>query len=335
MSIPHHAADRPRIALIALGGTIAGTASSPVALTDYDSGKLEVDTLLHSIPELSELAHISAEQFANMLSDDITVAHWIRLACHVNSLLHSDLYDGVVITHGTDTLEETAYFLQLTVNSDKPVVLVGAMRPATALSADGPLNLLNAVATAASPLSRGRGTLIVMNGQICSARTGTKTNTLSPETFKSPELGFLGYVIDLEPRYYLQEERQNGMHLPFSLTPNTVLPRVTILFAYADMAPELLACAMDTADGLVFAGAGNGRIATHLVPILVEGAHRGIKVVRASRTGSGVVTSRPDDIRNGFIAADNLSPAKARILLMLAMSCTQDTDTIRHLFTLC
>jgi L-asparaginase len=195
---PGHAqqsAAKPSVWVLSTGGTIAGTGSSATDLTNYRSGTILGEDLVKVVPQIKDVANVTVEQVINVPSPAITIDNWLTLANRINQLFreHPDLA-GVVVTHGTDTLEETAYFLHLTVKFDRPVVIVGSMRPATAISADGPLNLLDAVRVASAPEARGKGVLVVMNDQINGARDVTKTNTHRVETFRSPELGFLGYV---------------------------------------------------------------------------------------------------------------------------------------------
>jgi L-asparaginase type II len=239
-----------------------------------------------------------------------------------------------VITHGTDTQEETAYFLNLTVKSKKPVVTVGAMRPATALSADGPLNLLQAVSVAGSKEAQGKGVFLIMNGEINGAREVTKTNTLQPETFRSNDLGYLGYVVNNKPVFYRTSLRKHTADSEFDVSKLTELPKVEILYTYVDAGLSALKGIVDgKPDGIVVAGMGNGSIATPMLAALKEAARQGIVIVRSSRTGTGMITFDPkkgDD--DGFVAADSLNPQKARILLMLALTKTKDPQQIRRIF---
>ena len=191
----------PRIAVLATGGTIAGEAGDAAKTSGYKAGVVGVDKLLHAVPFLSQVARIHAEQVASIDSKDMTPALWAALGSRVNALLAQDDIDGIVITHGTDTLEETAYLLHLTVKSEKPVVLTAAMRPSTALSADGPLNLLNAVTVAASKASWKQGVLVAFNNQIHGGRDVTKTSTYAVDAFRSPEGGALGWVQDGQVEY--------------------------------------------------------------------------------------------------------------------------------------
>ena len=186
---------KPIVYVLSTGGTIAGSGSSATDLSNYKPGAILGEQLVKAVPQISQIADVRVEQIVNVRSSDLTIENWLTLAKRIQAILkETPSVSGFVVTSGTNTLEETSYFLNLTVRSDRPVVLVGAMRPATAISADGPLNLLNAVKTAIAPESRGKGGLIVLNDEINAARDTTKTNTLRVETFRAPELGILGYV---------------------------------------------------------------------------------------------------------------------------------------------
>ena len=225
---------KKNIYILATGGTIAGRAASETATTGYQAGAIGVAELLAAVPELKAFANVRGEQIAAIDSKDMTSAIWLQLAKRCEEILSQDDIDGIVITHGTDTMEETGYFLNLTVHSDKPVVLTGAMRPATAVSADGPMNLLQAVRVAVADDAQGKGVLIVMNGTIVSAREAVKTHTTSLDTFKSPEIGDLGTVQDGEPVFYRQPLRRHTRESQFDVKGVQELPRVSILYAHAD-----------------------------------------------------------------------------------------------------
>ncbi len=325
----------PHITILATGGTIAGAAKKETDFTQYTAGALSVQELLAAVPFIEELAHISAEQVANVPSESFTYAILLKLAKRINALLQEDTCDGVVVTHGTDTLEETAYFLNLVVKSEKPVVMVGSMRPATAIGADGPLNLLDAVGVAASKESFGKGVLIVLDGQIIAAREGTKTNTLSAETFQAHELGVLGYVIDFKAVYYRMVTRLHTIHTPFYIDSTEDLPRVDIVYEYMDASTVLHQAILESKpDGIVIAATGNGCLSEKVISYYSAASGHGVTVVRSSRTGSGVVTPTPSDSEHGFIASDNLNPQKARILLTLALLQTKEPARIREMFAL-
>ncbi|MDR1857702.1 MAG: type II asparaginase [Desulfovibrio sp.] len=323
----------PKVTILGTGGTIAGSGGSATQLTGYKPGDLTADQLIAAVPGLKDFADISAEQVANIGSYDMTTEIWLKLAKRANELLSKDT-DGIVITHGTDTQEETVYFLNLTVKSEKPVVTVGAMRPATAISADGPLNLLQAVAVAGSKEARGKGSLLVMNGEINGAREVTKTNTLQPETFRSNDLGFLGYVVNNAPVFYRTSLRKHTKDSEFDVSKLTALPKVEIVYTYVDSGLDALKGVIaGKAEGIVIAGMGNGSVSSEMLKVMKEAVAQGIVIVRSSRTGTGMITFDPkkgDDA--GVVAADSLNPQKARILLMLALTKTKDPKDIRRIF---
>jgi L-asparaginase len=311
----------PRIRILATGGTIAGAADSAAQSTGYRAGAIPVDVLCAAVPGLDEVAQITCEQVAAIDSKDATPAFWQQLASRVQASLDAADVDGVVITHGTDTLEESAYYLHLVIKSAKPVVLVGAMRPATSLSADGPLNLLNAVRLAAAPDASGRGVLVALNNQVFGARDVAKTNATRPDAFSAPDTGPLGIVCDTQVVWLGRTERGHTLQTPF--TAATPLAQVEILLGYAGMSAALVGAVAGTgARGLVWAGPGNGSMATHIEEALGALTVAGVAVVRASRTGSGYVMP----VKAGGpgsawpnVSAGTLTPYKARVLLMLAL----------------
>ena len=327
----------PLVYILATGGTIAGQAATSTNLTDYKPG-LMGDQLVQAVPEIKQFARVRVEQIANISSPDLTFAHWLTLAKRINAIYTEDRsVAGVVITHGTNTIEETGYFLNLTVKHDRPVVMVGSMRPATAISADGPLNLLNAVRTAIAPESRGKGVLVVLNDEINGARDVTKTNTYRVETFKSPELGMLGYVDGDKVVYYRASTKRHTERSEFDVSTLTDLPKVEILYSYIQPSPALVkALVADGARGIVFAGTGAGLISASerdaLAPVIALPAESRPLLVRSNRTGNGRVVGRDDYDKMGFIPADNLNPQKARILLMLALTRTRDRQEILRMF---
>ena len=258
----------------------------------------------------------------------------LRLAQRCNELLAQEDVDGVVITHGTDTMEETAFFLNLTVKSDKPVVLVGALRPATAVSADGPLNIINAVKTAVCADSAGQGVLVVMNDEIYGGRDVMKTNTANVATFKAPNGGALGCIVGGEVRYYYRSVRPHTLAAEFAISNVTALPRVDIIYAHIGQDRVLVdaACAAG-ARGLVYAGSGMGSIHGAVEAALAEAVRSGVVVVRSSRTGSGRVSAGLARWQEqGFLYADNLNPQKARLLLQLALLQTHERSEVQELF---
>ena len=332
------AAARPIVWVLSTGGTIAGTGSSPTDMSNYQAGTVSGQALVDAVPQIKQIADVRVEQVANVVSSDITLDLWLKLAQRINRILADDpAVAGVVVTHGTNTLEETAYFLNLTVKSDRPVVLVGSMRPATAISADGPLNLLNAVRTAVSRDARGKGAVIVMNDEINGARDVTKTNTFRVETFRSPELGALGYVDEDTVAFYRASTRRHTVDSEFDVSNLTELPRVDIVYSYVEPDASMIDTAVARkAKGLVLAGTGAGALskaekaavtALSKVPADVRPV-----VVRSSRVGNGRVIGRLEYDEIGAVPGDNLNPQKARILLMLALTKTTDPKDIKRMF---
>lgn len=325
----------PNIVLLATGGTIAGTGATATTTVGYQAATLPVETLISAVPELKNIANITGEQVLQIASENMTIEGLLKIAKRVNEVLAQPEVSGVVITHGTDTLEETAYFLNLVTKSDKPVVVVGSMRPATALSADGPLNLYNAVAIATSPEAVGKGVLVSLNDQISSAREVTKTNTTSLNTFQAHDLGYLGYVERGKPVFYRTPIRKHTKATPFNVNTMTTLPQVDIVYGYGSNRPAMLNAAIaDGAKGIVYAGVGNGSISVQLEPAAIAASQKGTVIARSSRAGAGRVVRNGEekDDENGFIVADNLTPQKARLLLMLGLTVTSDTQQLKEMF---
>lgn len=265
------------------------------------------------------------------MSDEV----WLKLAHYLNELLKRQDVDGVVITHGTDTMEETAFFLNLTVKSNKPIVLVGAMRASTALSADGPLNLYNAVITAGAKESEGRGVMIVMNGLIIGAHAALKMNTIDVQAFQAPNSGALGYVFNGKVHYNQSTDKLHTTQSAFDVTGLDKLPKVGIIYSYSNVESEALdALIANKYMGIVHAGVGNGNIHKNLFSKLTDASRKGILVVRSSRVPTGPTTldAEVDDNRYGFVASQELNPQKSRILLMLALTKTKDFKVIQNYF---
>jgi L-asparaginase len=328
------AAKRPAIRILATGGTIAGAQAGPSSY-GYKAGSFKVEDLMKAVPTLDRLARLEGEQVANIGSQDMNDAVWLKLAKRANVLLGSDGVDGIVITHGTDTMEETAYFLNLAVKSDKPVVLVGSMRPATAISADGPGNLYNAVATAANPAARGRGVLVVLNDEIHAAHSVAKTDTTSVETFRSPNRGPAGLIHTGQIDWFEPPGRRHTTKSEFSVDNLERLPRVDVLYAHANMSPDLITAAVKNgAQGLVIAGVGDGNMTGQAIDALSAVAKQGVAVVRSTRLGSGIVlrNNEVEDDKRGFIASGELNPGKSRVLLQLALTRTKDPGRIQKMF---
>jgi L-asparaginase len=326
----------PRIKILATGGTIAGaqTSSSEVG---YKSGSFSVDDLIKAVPQLTNIAVLSGEQVASIGSQTMNHEVWLKLAKRVNEVLADKDTDGVVITHGTDTMEETAYFLSLVVHSGKPVVLVGSMRPATAISADGPINLYNAVALAGNPQSRGLGPLIVLNDEIHYAREAEKMNTTELNTFQSPNRGRAGVINVGNAHFFSKNTTRHTTDSEFSVDGMTVndLPRVEIVYSYANVGPEMVDALVEKGvKGIVLAGVGDGNSTDAVIAALARAAKKGVAVVRSSRTGSGLVVRNVevDDDKLDFIAGMELNPSKARILLMLGLTKTPDAKKLQQYF---
>jgi len=334
-----HAKDAaPKLAnvtILATGGTIAGTGASSTTTVGYTAATVGVQSLIQAVPELAKVANVTGEQVFQIASENMGNEHWLTLAKRVNALLAQDKVDGIVITHGTDTLEETAYFLNLVVKSSKPVVLVGAMRPSTALSADGPINLYNSVLLAASPDAAGKGVLVAMNDQIQGARDVTKTNTSTLDAFRTSELGLLGYIQGGKPFFYRQSLRKHTVDTEFDVSGLQALPQVEVVYAYANVGPVAVdAFVAAGSKGIIHAGVGDGSLAAKVVPALKAARKKGVVIVRASRVGQGILArnGEANDDQLDFVAADTLNPQKARILLMLALTKTSSTREIQRMF---
>ena len=328
------AADLPKVRVLATGGTIAGAQASA---TDYGykSGAYDVTTLLNAVPNLGKLAVITGEQVANIGSQDMNDEVWLKLAKRVNAVLAEPGTDGVLITHGTDTLEETSYFLSLVTKSDKPVVMVGSMRPATAISADGPGNIYNGVAVVADPRAKGKGTLVCLNDVFHYARNVMKTDTTSVQTFQSLNRGPAGVVHTGKVMWFEPMDRKQGNATEFSVNGLDKLPRVDVIYAHANMSADLIDAAIrNGAQGLVIAGVGDGNMTTPALDLLTKAAKNGIVVVRSTRLAAGIVlrNNEVNDDENGFIASGELNPAKSSVLLQLALTRTTDPVRIQQMF---
>lgn len=325
---------KAKIRIIATGGTIAGVSKSATE-TNYKAGELGIYQLLGAVPEARNLAELSGEQLVKIGSQDMNDEVWLQLANRINQLLNEEGYDGIVITHGTDTMEETAYFLNLTIHSKKPVVLVGSMRPATGMSADGPLNLYNAVAVAADKASVGRGVLVAMNGKVLDAKNVTKTNTTAVETFKSLNFGELAYIHNGKVFYNGAPENKHTYQSEFDVTGLKTLPKVGIVYGYANASDLPMKAFIDAKyDGIVHAGVGNGNFYHTNFDLAKTAQEQGIQIVRSSRVVSGATTldAEVDDAKYHFVASHSLNPQKARILLMLALTKTHDWQEIQKYF---
>lgn len=326
----------PRVAILATGGTIAGRAGSSLS-HEYKAGSATGTELVEAVPELARVADVQVEQVCNIASSNMRFEVWHSLVARIDALFSGDPdLAGIVVTHGTNTLEETAYFLNLTVRHDRPVVLVGSQRPATALSPDGPLNLVNAVRVAACPDSRGRGVLVMLNDEINAARDVTKTNTYRVETFRSGDLGFLGYADADQMAYYRRPEKRHTVDSEFAADPAGELPKVEIIYGYVESDARVVIDALKAAGtrGFVLTGTGAGMLSDVEKAVVRESQQRGdgVMFVRSNRLGNGRVLPHGEHDELGIVPADNLNPQKARILLMLALSRTHDVAEIRRIF---
>lgn len=326
---------KANIVILATGGTIAGAAASGTQ-SGYTSGAVTIDAMLKAVPGIMDLATIKGEQIANVGSQDMSFDILLKVAKRINELTRGNAVDGIVITHGTDTMEESAFFLNLTVKTDKPVVMVGSMRPSTAVSADGPLNLYNAVGVAADPRAKGRGVLVVMNDWIHAAHSLTKTSTTAVQTFLSPVRGLVGTTAYGKNDFYTSPEWKHTTKSEFDISNVDRLPRVDIIMAYLGMGPELIDAAVaGGAKGIVIAGVGNGNMTQAAVAAAANAVKKGMVVVRSSRVPTGLVGRNVEinDDENGFVASDELNPQKARILLSLALLKKRDAKDLQTLFT--
>jgi L-asparaginase len=326
---------KKNIVILATGGTIAGAAATGTQ-AGYTSGQVKIDAMINAVPGIKDLANLKGEQIANVGSQDMSFDILLTLAKRINELLNSGGADGIVITHGTDTMEESAYFLNLTVKSEKPVVLVGSMRPSTAVSADGPLNLYNAVAVAADPKSQGRGVLVVMNDWIHAAHSLTKTSTTDVQTFQSPIRGLVGVVAYGKSDFYNNPVWKHTSASEFDISQVMKLPRVDIIYADVDTPPDLIdASVANGAKGIVIAGVGNGNMNKAAVDAAARAVKKGVVVVRSSRVATGLVGRNVElnDDELGFIASDELNPQKARILLSLALLKPRPAAEIQQMYS--
>ena len=325
---------KANIVILATGGTIAGAAASGTQAA-YTSGAVTIDAMIAAVPGMTNMANIKGEQISNVGSQDMSFEIMLKLAKRINELQKQSDVDGIVVTHGTDTMEETAFFLNLVVKGDKPVVMVGSMRPSTAVSADGPLNLYNAVGVAVDPNARGRGVLVVMNDWIHAAHSLTKTSTTAIQTFMSPLRGVVGVATYGKNDFYNSPQWKHTSASEFDVTNVNKLPRVDIIFACADMPPDLIdASVANGAKGIVIAGVGNGNMNKASLEAAERAVKKGVVVVRSSRVATGSVGRNVEvnDDEMGFVASDELNPQKARLLLSLALLKQRSNTELQNLF---
>ncbi len=331
----HAQAAKPQVVLLATGGTIAGAGASAANSATYQAAKLPVEKLVAGVPELAQVANVRGEQAFQIASESFTNDNLLTLAKRVSALVKQSDVDGIVITHGTDTLEETAYFLNLVVHTDKPIVVVGSMRPSTALSADGMLNLLDAVVVASAKDSRGKGVLVVMNDEIHTSRDVSKSINIKTEAFKSP-WGPLGMVVEGKTFWFRAPVKRHTNGSEFDIDSINALPQVDIAYGYGnanDVAQR--AFVAKGAKAVIHAGTGNGSVAAQVVPALRELRSQGVQIIRSARVvGGGFVlrnAEQPDD-QYDWVVSHDLNPQKARILAMVAMTRINDSKELQRVF---
>ncbi len=324
----------PRVKILATGGTIAGAGTSSDR-AGYKAGALPIDELLNAVPQIHKVATITGEQISSVGSQDMSIEIWMKLDKRINEIFAKNEADAIVITHGTDTQEETSFFLNLTLRSDKPVVITGSMRPATAISADGPKNLYDAVVVAASPASAGKGPLVLFSENIFDGRDIQKMNSTHVEAFSAPNAGAIGQVYDGKVSYYNANIRKSDKNTPFDISKVTKMPKVEIVYMYADADPVLInTLVANKVEGIVIAGVGNGNFNKAFYTAIENAVKAGVVVCRATRCPSGrvVLEDEIDDAKLGTIVSDDLNPQKARILLMLGLTQTKDKKQLQQYF---
>jgi L-asparaginase len=322
------------IVIVATGGTIAGSAKSSTQTVGYKAGSVGVDEIIQSVPELANIkdAKITSEQVLQIGSENFTNEDLLKLAKRVKEILKTS--DAVVITHGTDTLEETAYFLNLVINTDKPIILVGSMRPSSAISADGAMNLYNSVLVANSADSKKRGVMVVFNDNIFDARNVTKSNSYKVDAFSSPNTGAIGFVHNGKISFTNNVTTTNTFASEFDIDNIKKLPQVDILVGSSGATSTYIDAARKAKiDAIIYAGTGNGSLATPIIKELTNARADGIMVVRASRISAGHVARDDEMDKNGFIASYDLSPQKARILMMVGLTKSKDEKYLQGLFS--
>ena len=321
----------PTVAVLATGGTIAGAGSLGKA-TNYKPGQLDVHALVDMAAGAHDIANVRAVQICNVNSDDITAADWLSLARAIDEMATDPGIDGFVITHGTDTLDETAYFLNLVAKTDKPIIVTGAMRPATATSPDGPMNLLQSIALAGNPQARGRGVMVVFSDGIFGGRDVRKISTFQTDAFSASDFGCMGYMIDGEPHFYNASSKAHTTATEFAIGGIEELPKVAVAYFTVDADPAVLDFYVESgARGIVIAGAGSGCYSKLWNERVVMLADAGVPIVRSSRIGAGMITH--DDAYGGnLVTGNDLAPQKAAVLLRLALTRTSDPVRIQAMF---
>jgi len=333
-AIAHAQQALPNVVILATGGTIAGAGASAANSATYAAAKVPVDKLIAGLPEISKVANVRGEQVFQIASESFTNDNLMVLAKRVSALSKQADVDGIVITHGTDTLEETAYFLDLVVRTSKPIVVVGSMRPGTALSADGALNLYDAVNVASSKDASGKGVLVTMNDEIQSGRDVSKVVNIKTEAFKS-QWGPLGMIVEGKSYWFRAPVKRHTTQSEFNIDEITALPAVDIVYGYGNVpATAIDAFSKSGAKALVLAGTGNGSVADRIVPVLQKLRGDGVQIIRSSRVSDGFVirnAEQPDD-KYDWVVAHDLKPQKARILAMVALTKTNDPKQLQRIF---
>ena len=323
------------VVILATGGTIAGAGASAANSATYQAAKVGIEQLIAGVPELSQLANVRGEQVMQIASESITNDNLLQLGRRVAELADSKDVDGIVITHGTDTLEETAYFLNLVEKTDKPIIVVGSMRPGTAMSADGILNLYNAVAVASSKDARGKGVLVTMNDEIQSGRDVSKMINIKTEAFKSA-WGPLGMVVEGKSYWFRLPAKRHTMDSEFDIKTIKSLPDVEIAYSYGNVSDTAYkALVQSGAKAIIHAGTGNGSVSSRVVPSLQALRKDGVQIIRSSHVNAGGFVLRnaeqPDD-KYDWVVAHDLNPQKARILAMVALTKTNDSKELQRMF---
>lgn len=328
------AAAKPRVVIVATGGTIAGAGADAANSATYQAAKVPVDKLIAAVPAIAQVADVRGEQAFQIASESFTNAQLIELAKKISALVKRDDVDGVVVTHGTDTVEETAYFLDLVVKTDKPIVMVASMRPSTAISADGALNLLDAVTVAGARDARAKGVLLTMNDEIQAGRDTTKRVNIKPSAFFS-QWGPLGMVVEGKTYWFRAPVKRHGTTSEFDIDTIDSLPDVAIVYGSGNMHPEPYTSAVaGGAKAIIHAGTGNGSVAGYLVDTLKDIRSKGVQIIRSSRVGDGFVlrnAEQPDD-KYDWVVAHDLNPQKAKILAAVALTKTQDSKELQRIF---
>lgn len=325
-----------KIKLIALGGTISAKGMNRLDLKDYVSGKVNPAQFISDLPEINSFAEITVDAYDNISSTDIQISHWIELREKIIKSFQEENYDGIVVTQGTNTIEETAYFLHLTVPTSLPIVITGSQRPYTAISTDAHLNIYHAIKVACSEEAKGKGVLVMLNDEISSARDVSKTNTYRLEAFQSGQLGYIGFVEpDRTIQFYREPTRLHTYQSKFSkLSFAKELPRIEILYSYAGTTGDLIKYIANSGkyDGIVMAGTGAGLVSSKEEEALNDAVKKGLAIVRSSRVGNGRVVAIERYQHLNLVHGDNLSPQKARILLMLSLYAKDSLSEIQENF---